>query len=166
MNPILAIVVALTTLTLPAKAAFFGDGHIRDVIAAALPSSNIVGGDDGWSGGLRSNAQLHNTFIDANSIYLIIEGKPGVATQSAKDIAEGIRSHFIKKFAFPTDSPSGMWTKQQPAMTDENSFWEVILQTFPHNNDKDKSMIYITIQVIRIDDKHFGVTVSYVDIGK
>ena len=166
MKPPILTLIALIILCLSAHATTLGDAEIRSIISKAIPDFSITGGDRGWSGGVRTNAALNNFLFDANSAYFLIAPKNESVSLNAKQIAEGIIKYLIQEFDFPTTRPSSIWFKSQPSQTNDRTFSEVYLKTFPKDNDISKAMIYLSIQVLRVSESSYGLTVSYTALAE
>jgi len=166
MKPVFLILIASGFLCLSAHGKTLGDAQIRSIVTKAIPDFTITGGDRGWSGGVRSNADMNHVLFDANSAYFLIAPKKSRGTPNAKEIAEEIRDYLIKAFDYPTSRPSSIWSKEQPSGTEPGTFSEVYLRTFPNNNDRSKAMLYMSIQVAQVSPNTYGLTVSYTALGE
>jgi hypothetical protein len=149
-----------------ARAVPLGDSKIREIVSSAIPSFSITSGDRGWSGGVSGNADMDSSMFNANSAFFIVMPKEGDGDMTARQMAERIREYIVEEFHFPTTAPSSAWMKQQPPGTTEETFGEAFLQTYPRDNDRTKATMYLTIQVVRLDGRKFGVTTTYVSRGE
>lgn len=106
---------------------------------------------------------MDNSTFESNTAFLILGLKPTEQSITAKEIAEKINGCIIRNFNFPTASPSSIWIKKQPKGTTEESFGETFLKTYPQNNDLKTQAVYLTVQVVKLDDSRVAVTVTYVN---
>lgn len=108
------------------------------------------------------NADANCTFFDTNSAFFVIKPREKEDAETAEQVARKIRERIIETFHFPLEKPSSQWMTRQPEGTTKETYSEAYLYTFPENNDRSKVSLYITVQVVRVEDQRYGVTVNYV----
>lgn len=105
---------------------------------------------------------MNNTFFDTNSAFFVIESREKGGAGTANQLAIKIREQIIADFHLPMAKPSSVWLASQPEGTTKETYGEAYLHTFPKDNDRTKVSLYITVQVVRVGDQRYGVTVNYV----
>lgn len=134
------------------------DAKIPNLVERAVPNFKFEKGDKDWSGGMYSSAYTNTTSFDSNVIYSIYTSSKKL---SASDAASAILHLIAKEFSLPVDSPSSTWSKKTPTGLLKEDYAMVFLNGHS-SNEKYKGVNYITVEVVKLDDSHYSVSVVYV----
>jgi len=156
LNAVAALLISSSS-THASEGSALRDAKMTDLIERAVPNLKFERGDTDWSGGMYSSAYTSTASFDSNKIYSrYISNR----TLSAIDTASAILRLIAKEFNLSVDSPSSTWLKQTP----EGLSKEDYAMAFLNRNKKYKGGNYITVEVVKLHELHYSVSVTYVCI--